>query len=332
MLEASTLLEKGQQVRFSQLRTPRASGTVSFLGAIASTVLFGAFAILRAHPQADPADSQFRVDTGLVLVPVTVTDFQSANITGLGKESFSVLDNGRPQPISVFYLEDSPCSVGIVLDVSGSMRNALDLERAAMHAFLEASNPEDDSFLVTVSSNPGAITGPVADTRRIDDSARFLSAGGGTALIDTIYRALSQIRSRPAQRRALLVISDGMDNYSRYSKSDLIHMLVESGTQVYTIAIAGNQSAVNGMEWAEVLHGFALMEDLAAKSGGVSVRLGAQENPSAAAARLANAIRSQYVVGYRSPDNGQSGKWHKILVKVDRTDARIHARSGYLER
>jgi Ca-activated chloride channel family protein len=317
-------------VPFSMLRTTRAPGIVDSLGIIAFSMLFATFAIVRAQSPADQADQQFRVDTSLVLVPVTVTDFQSANITGLGKESFSVLDNGLPQPISVFYLEDAPCSVGIVLDVSGSMRNALDLERAAMHAFLEASNPEDDSFLVTVSSNPGVLTGPVGDTRKIDDSARFLSAGGGTALIDTIYRALSQIRSRQTRRRALLVISDGIDNYSRYSKSDLMRTLVESGIQVYTIAIAGNQSAVNGIEWAEVLHGFAFMEDLAAKSGGVSVRLGAQENPSIAATRLANAIRNQYVVGYRSPDNGQSGKWHRILVKVNRSDARIHARSGYL--
>lgn len=313
--------------------TPRENGAAAnFLRIVAFALVLGNCEIAKTQALPDPLDQRFRADTSLVLVTVTVTDFRSANITGLGKESFSILDNGRPQPIRVFYTEDAPCSVGIVLDVSGSTRNTLNLEKVAMHAFLEASNPEDDFFLVTVSSNPRAVTGFVGDTRKIDDSARLVSAAGGTALIDTISSALNRIRSRQKRRRALIVISDGMDNHSRYSKSDLMRTLAESATQVYTIAIAGNRSAVKGIEGAEVLNGFALMEDLAAESGGVSIRLGAQEDPSAAANRLANAIRNQYVVGYHSPDDGQSGKWHRILVKVDRSKARIYARSGYLAR
>ena len=107
---------------------------------------------------------------------------------------------------------------------------------------------------------------------------------------------------------------------------------MESDAQVYTISIAGSQGAVKGVEWAKVLDGFALMDDLAAKSGGVSIRLGAQENPSAAATRLASAMRNQYVVGYQSPDNDRSGKWHKIQITVNRTKAKIYARSGYQDR
>lgn len=329
---AWTPRENGRPPRVD-VRTPPARGAaVNSFRIIAFVLLIGNCEIAKTQALPEPVDKQFRVDTSLVLVPVTVTDFQSAYITGLGKESFSVLDNGRPQPISVFYLEDAPCSVGIVMDVSGSMTSILNLEKAAMHAFLELSNPEDDSFLVTVSSDPGVITGPAVDTREIDDSARLVSAGGGTALIDTIYKALTQVSSHQKRRRALLVISDGMDNNSSYSKSDLMRTLVESDTRVYTVAIAGNLGAVKGIEWTEVLRGFAFMEELAARSGGVSVRLGAQENPSTAATKLASAIRNQYVVGYRSPDNDQSGKWHRILVKVDRIRARIYARSGYLSR
>jgi Ca-activated chloride channel family protein len=328
--KASTRPENGRQLAYLQLRTKRAGATVAnSLRIVAFTVLLGNCGIASAQSLPHQVDRQFRVDTSLVLVPVTVTDFQSANIIGLGKESFAVLDNGRPQPISVFYLEDAPCSIGIVLDVSGSMRNTLNFEKAALHAFLQASNPEDNFSLVTVSSKPGVVTGPVGDVREIDDSARFLPAGGETALVDTIYNALSKVRTRQNRRNALLVISDGMDNHSRYSKSDLLRTLIESPTQVYTIAIAGNQGAVKGIEWSEVLRGLEFLEDLAARSGGVSIRLGAHENPSAAATRLAGAIRNQYVVGYRTPDNDQSGKWHTIQVKVNRSKAKIYARSSY---
>ena len=325
--------ENEQLPLHGQTRIGRAPCTgASPLWLIVFAALFGSCAVARAQSIRRYVDNQFRADTSLVLVPVTVTDFRSANINGLGKESFAVLDNGRPQPISVFYMEDAPCSIGIVLDVSGSMRNTLNLEKAAAHAFLQASNPEDDFFFVTVSSNPGVITGPVDDTREIDDLARSQSAGGGTALFDTIYFALSHARLRQHRRRALLVLSDGMDNHSRYSKSDLMRTLVESDTQVYTIAIAGTRSGVKGIEWAEIQRGLAFMEDLAAKSGGMSIRLGEQENPSTAATRLGSALRNQYVIGYRSPDNYQSGKWHRIQVKVDRSKASVYARSGYQSR
>src|SRR5258708_22357082 len=102
--------------------------------AIILSALLGTCAVLEAQAIARHVDAQFRADTSLVLVPVTVTDARSANINGLGRESFAVLDNGRPQPISAFYMEDAPCSIGIVMDVSGSMKHTLDLEKAAVHA------------------------------------------------------------------------------------------------------------------------------------------------------------------------------------------------------
>jgi len=128
------------------------------------------------------------------------------------------------------------------------------------------------------------------------------------------------------------VVSDGMDNHSRYSKNELMRTLMESDTQVYTIAVAGTRRGVKGIEWAEIQRGLAFMDDIAAKSGGVSVRLGEQENPAAAATRLASALRNQYVIGYRNPDGDQSGKWHRVQVKVNRSKVNVYARSGYQSR
>jgi VWFA-related protein len=123
-----------------------------------------------------------------------------------------------------------------------------------------------------------------------------------------------------------------MDNHSRYSKSDLMRTLVESDVRVYTVAIAGTPTLTKGTGWAEVQRGYAFMQDLAEKSGGLSVRLQEYGNPATAAIRLANALRNQYVIGYRSPDNDQSGKWHRIQVKVDRANTNVYARSGYQSR
>jgi Ca-activated chloride channel family protein len=282
-----------------------------------------------AQPLRSLDRPQFRADANLILVPVTVTDGRGSIINGLDAASFTILDNRQPQPIAAFYSEDAPSSIGIVLDVSGSTKTILDQEKAAIHAFLEFSNPEDDFFLVTVSSNPRVLADRVNDPRQIDDLVRWERAGGGTALCDTVYFALQQARSRPKSRRALLVISDGMDNYSHYTKKDLLREVVESDTQVYTIALNNPASGLKGLAMAEVQRGLGFMYDLAEKSGGLSVLLRGHQDPSAAAARISAAIRNRYVIGYQSPDQGRSEQWHRIQVKVNLQKANVYARSGY---
>jgi Ca-activated chloride channel family protein len=282
-----------------------------------------------AQPLRSPDRPQFRADTSLILVPVIVTDSRGSSINGLGAETFTVLDNRRPQPIKAFYSEDMPSSIGIVVDVSGSTKSILDREKMAVRAFLQHSNPEDDFFLVTVSSNPRVLADRVDDPSEIEDRLRWESAGGGTALCDTVYFALHQARMRPKPRRALLVVSDGMDNYSRYSKKELMREVVESDTQIYTIAIDDPPVGMKGMAIAEIQRGLAFMDDLAEKSGGLSVRLRSHEDPSAAATKISAAIRNQYVLGYQSPDNGRSEQWHRIQVKVNLQKANVYARSGY---
>jgi Ca-activated chloride channel family protein len=298
-----------------------------------AAVLAVAFSACLLQAGAQPLNSldrpRFRADTNLILVPVTVTDHRGSIIQGLGAASFTILDNRQPQPIAAFYSEDAPSSIGIVLDVSGSTRTILDQEKAAIHAFLEFSNPEDDFFLVTVSSNPRVLADRVNDPRQIEDLVRWEKAGGGTALCDTVYFALHQSRLRPKSRRAMLVISDGMDNYSHYTKQDVLREVVESDTQIYTIALNNPRVEVKGLALAEAQRGLAFMDDLAEKSGGLSVLLRGHQDPSAAAARISAAIRNQYVIGYQSPDQGRSEQWHRIQVKVNLQKANVYARSGY---
>jgi Ca-activated chloride channel family protein len=271
----------------------------------------------------------FHTGSSLILVPVTVTDRRGSSVGGLGADSFTILDNRQPQPIKAFYSEDKPSSVGIVVDISGSTHDILAQEKAAVRAFLELSNPEDDFFLATVSSNPRIVADGVKDPNEIVDRLRWESAGGDTALCDTVYFALHQARLRPKSRRALLVISDGMDNHSRYSKQELLREVMESDTQVYTIALYNPPVGMKGTAINEIQRGLVLMDDLAEMSGGVGVRLRSHEDPSAAAAKISAAIRNQYVIGYQSPDTGGSEQWHKIQVKVKLQKVNVYARSGY---
>ena len=149
-----------------------------------------AFAACLLHASAQslkPLDRpQFRADANLILVPVTVMDGRGSIVKGLDAASFTILDNRQPQPIAAFYSEDAPSSIGIVLDVSGSTRNILDQEKAAIHAFLEFSNPEDDFFLVTVSSNP----------RVLADDAQRSSPNRGSRTLGKGGRRNSPLRHR----------------------------------------------------------------------------------------------------------------------------------------
>ena len=161
-------------------------------------VLIALSGLLEGPISAQPfreRDAQFRVDSALVLIPVTVTDARGASVGGLGKESFTVLDDRKPQPITAFFSEDAPASVGIVLDVSGSMKDKLEMARAAVRSFLQLSNPEDDFFLVTVSSSPANLIGSTDEAGDVANMVRVQGAGGDTALIDSVYLALNHARS-----------------------------------------------------------------------------------------------------------------------------------------
>jgi Ca-activated chloride channel family protein len=228
-----------------------------------------------------------------------------------------------------FYSHDVPAAIGIVVDVSGSARDILDREKTVIRAFLNHSNPEDDFFLASVSSKPQLLADRVDGSAEIESQLLWQGAGGATALCDTVHFALNKVKSRPLSRRVLLVVSDGMDNHSLYSKEELMREVVESDVQIYTVGLQNPKTGSAGLFWAESQRGLALMDDLAEKSGGLSVRLDANRNPADAAARISAAIRSQYVIGYRGPDPAGPGRWHGIQVKVNLSNARVHARPGY---
>jgi len=271
----------------------------------------------------------FRSDTNLVLVPVNVMDSGGANISGLGPANFTVRDNKTPQPIVSFHAQDAPCSVGIILDTSSSMRTALSIAKEAVREFLHASNQQDDFFLLTVSSEPEIQSEVTDDLDTLQNSLVLMEARGDTALIDTIYLALNHTQSARNPRRALLVVSDGMDNHSRYSKAELLRVAIETDTQIYTVAIDGYSPRQKAVLRIEAQRGLMLMDELAAKTGGVGFVVRSASEAPGAAAKVGLAIRNQYVLGFQPSSVEQSGKWHKIQVQVDVPKANVSARNGY---
>ena len=225
-----------------------------------------------------------------------------------------------------------PDVLGIVFDTSGSMRSVLGQARAVLKEFLDASNPEDEAFLYSVSSRPEKDGGFTKDFNGLVARMMFTDAGGSTALVDTIYASIQQSRAAHNGRKALLVISDGMDNHSRYSKGELMSLAVEADMQIYTISVFDPPRNKKPIEFGEERNGVFFLEDLARRTGGVQIVVRDSDEIHRAATRIAMAMRDQYVIGYVPENADNSGKWHSIKVRVTGRDATAYARSGFYAR
>jgi Ca-activated chloride channel family protein len=287
-----------------------------------------------------------RADVNMILVPVTVTDRRAATVNGLEQKSFTVLDDKVPQKIVSFSSEDSPCSVGVVLDISGSMRNTLGAAKDVVHAFLRTTNSEDEFLLLTVSTQPAAMPGFTTDIAALEKNIEFTGTGGMTALIDTVYLGLSRMREARRPRRALLILSDGIDNQSRYSQGELMRVALEADVQIYTIIIdngsaAGSSGTVpfrpslirKPIDRGPERQGPEMLEKLSDRTGGLHFRVRNQAEANEAVIKAGQALRNVYLIGYYQPlDSGTVGKWHRVQVKLDRGQVQVYARTGYYAR
>ena len=292
--------------------------------------------------QREPTPPTFRTSTGMVLVPVTVTDHNGKTVDGLRQENFTVFDEQVSQQIVSFAREDSPCSVGLVLDISGSMRNTLGGAKEVIQSYFKTANPEDEFLLLTVSTDPAAMPAFSTDIAALEQSIKSTRSGGMTALIDTIYLGLSRMREARQTRRALLILSDGIDNQSQYSERELIRVAIEADVQIYSIIIdnglAGGLTSTipfhpglirKPAARAQERQGLEMLEKLSDKTGGLHFRVRTAAEAKDAATKAGDAIRNVYVIGYRAPDANPAGKWHRIRVKVDVPHTNVSARSGF---
>ncbi|MCH6554075.1 MAG: VWA domain-containing protein [Acidobacteria bacterium] len=279
-------------------------------------------------------EPRLRVDVDLVLVSVTVTDPYNRLVTGLGKEHFELLEDKMSQEILHFSSEDVPLSLGIVFDLSGSMKRAGKLNRASQAAveFLNTANPQYEFFIVAFSDAPKIVTGFTSSVQDIQNSLLTAQAEGRTALLDALYLSLNTMREANNPKKAILVISDGGDNHSRYTPRNIKAAVRESDVQVYAIGIFDPISARGA---PELVWGPSLLKDIAEMSGGrlFAIELYNLSDLPDVAATISIELRNQYVIGYRPTNVRRDGGWRKIQVKINAPKGlpplNVFTRSGY---
>jgi len=292
-------------------------------------LLLGCFSAAVAQAGGNNPALTFAVDAPVVLVPTTVMDRKGATVTGLPSDASVVAQDNVTQRITSFAEQDVPVSVGIVFDASGSMRNVLPQAKSVVRAFLGACNPDDEALLYTVANRPEQDSGFTSNFNTLLDHMVFTNAGGSTALVDTIYAALLQSRSAHRTRKALLVISDGMDNHSRYSARELISAAVEADVQIYSVSVFDPPRNKKPVELQEERNGVFFLDELARKTGGFQITAYGSDDVLQAATRIGRAMRDQYLIGYVPVNTDENGKWHAIKVKLKAGGATAYARSGF---
>ena len=191
---------------------------------------------------ADDASTSHRprplhVDVDLVMVPVTVSDSMNHTVTSLKKDDFALYEGDKQQEIRYFSSEDDPISVAILLDVSKSMSNKIDTERAAIVEFFNNANPKDEYFAIAFSDRPRVLAESTQSVDQLQGELMAEQAGGPTALLDAVYLAISKLRSARYERKAILILSDGGDNASRYKLREIRSVAQESDVQIYAIGL-----------------------------------------------------------------------------------------------
>ncbi|HTU33961.1 MAG TPA: VWA domain-containing protein, partial [Candidatus Acidoferrum sp.] len=266
----------------------------------------------KANPQRIVPGKPLKAETDLTLVNVTVTDPYGRLVTGLEQDNFRVFEDGLEQEVLTFSSEDVPISVGVIFDMSGSMADKIEKSRLAAVQFFRTSNPQDEFFLVNFNDQAHLITPFTTSIDELQNRLMFTAAHGMTALFDGIYLGLSQMRRAHNTKKALLIISDGGDNHSRYTETDIRRFVQEADVQIYAIGLY----EPDGGPTPEEREGPALLQNLTQMTGGRTFAVHSLDELPDIATKISMELRNQYVIGYRPSDRRHDGKWRKIKVKL----------------
>jgi Ca-activated chloride channel homolog len=283
---------------------------------------------LPAQDQARPTDDVSHDSTGriigrgqsihmnvdLALVNVTVTDPYNRVVTGLGPDNFRVFEDKVEQEVVNFSAEDVPASIGVILDLSGSMADKLGRAKQAALQFFKAGNPQDEFFLVGFNDRVQLISRFTDNVEDLQARMLTISAKGATALLDAIYLGLIQMKDARHSRRALLIISDGGDNHSRYSERDIKRLVREADTQLYSIGIF--DPVRYGARTLEELNGPSLLNEITELTGGRAFAADDPNQLSDIATKIGEELRNQYILGYRPSNKTRDVRWRKIKIKL----------------
>ena len=250
----------------------------------------------------------------MVQIPVTVTDPLNRFVTGLEKENFRIFEDKTEQTLQYFASEDAPISVGLIFDTSGSMGSKLEKSRQAVAQFFRTTNPQDEFFLVEFNDRPVLAVPMTTSLEEIQNRLTFTQSKGRTALLDAVYLGLHTIKKGHNARKALLIISDGGDNSSRYTESEIKNLVREADVQIYGIGIY--ESYGGRGRSAEELAGPGLLSEISEQTGGRAFEVGNLNELPDVAAKIGIELRNQYLLGYTPTNAERNGKYRKVQVKL----------------
>jgi Ca-activated chloride channel family protein len=256
---------------------------------------------LPRRPDQTRPRSNIRLDVNLVLIPVLVTDLYDRPIRGLHKDNFRVFEGNAEQTITQFFSDDSPVSIGLIFDGSNSMTNKIGRTREATSAFLEMSTPGDEFFLVKFNDRPESVCDFTENIAEIEHGVESIQPEGWTSMYDAIYLGINKMRAAKHARKVLVVLSDGGDNNSRYTESEVRRLVKEADVRIFSISI---RSGTPGLD------------KLTEESGGRALRVRDVDDLPDVATRLSAEIHSEYVLGYSPSDKQRDGKYRKVKVEL----------------
>ncbi|MDA2937466.1 VWA domain-containing protein [Acidobacteria bacterium AH-259-A15] len=267
---------------------------------------------------------RFRVDVDTVVVRVTVTDPLNRYVLGLDKEHFKLFDEKVEQILTHFTNDNSPISVGIILDMSGSMGDNVLSARNSVIRFLEQGDSNDEYFLLTFNERTALVQDFTSRSENIQSEISIANAKGRTALYDAIYFGLEKIREGRNDKKALIVITDGEDNSSRYTFSEVKEFVKESDVQIYVIGERG-----------ELGYGRGIIAEIVRLTGGRAFFPNNFKQLDYFCDLIHTELRNQYVLGYTPTDRTFKGEWRKIKVRLDPPEGmpklKVRAKEGYFE-
>jgi Ca-activated chloride channel family protein len=279
------------------------------------------------HLSATSHTPSFGATTELVAVPVSVTDRRGHTVIGLHPEDFVITENGVQQQVLSASHWDVASSIGVVFDGSGSMKASVRMAQSAVRTLLKDNGPEDEAFLIRFADAPQVVVDFTHDADAIADKLIWDRPRGATALFDAVYAALNQVKRAQNSRKALVVITDGGDNNSRYSFPELLALSRESAAQVYIVAIRRNPRG------SDEQRGRLRLDQVANETGGRLLIVDNSGELPHALATVNELIRNQYLLTYRPTDSRRDGKWRPVRVRIQRPSTtpayRVYARGGY---
>jgi len=307
--------------------------------------LFSSFALAQTASEgksqqtgARPPDQQqdivptFRAHTDLVLIPVTVTDNLNRFVLGLEKQDFELFEDGVRQNVTLFSDEDTPLSVGVVFDKSGSMSNKLGASRNAATQLLSVLNKDDEAFLIEFADLVTVSSGFTSHIEELRTALANAQAAGQTAMLDGIDTGLVEMKKAKNSRKAIVIVSDGGDNRSHYTAAQIETLVREADVQIYAMGVF--DPVITSLLTPEEISGPRLLSEIASQTGGRAFAAAVPGDMPSVANRIAIELRNQYVLGYYPKNKTRDGKYRNVEVKVSPppglgSPIKVHWRLGY---